>query len=69
MTFDDLITHYGTQAEAARRLGLSQPSIHEWQHSTIPYDRQCQIQIETGGKLRASKDHDAREIAKREQAA
>jgi hypothetical protein len=69
MTFDELIDFYGSQAEAARRLGLSQPSVFDWKETTIPYDRQCQVQIDSGGKLRARKDDDAREVAKREAAA
>lgn len=60
MTYQELIEYYGTQAEAARRLGLSQPSVHEWQERTIPFDRQCQIQVETGGKLTARREDDVR---------
>lgn len=60
MTYQELIAYYGTQAETARQLGLAQPSIHEWQHKTIPYDKQCQIQIQTGGRLIARKKDDAR---------
>jgi DNA-binding transcriptional regulator YdaS (Cro superfamily) len=65
MTYSELIEHYGSQAEAARALGLKQPSIHEWQATTIPYDRQCQIQIATGGRLLARKKDDARIAKKR----
>ncbi len=65
MTYEDLIGFYGSQAEAARRLGLSQPSVHEWQHTTIPYDRQCQAQIDSAGKLTASREDDARTVAKK----
>jgi DNA-binding transcriptional regulator YdaS (Cro superfamily) len=65
MTYSDLVQHYGSQAAAARALGLAQPSIHEWQQTTIPYDRQCQIQIATGGRLLARKKDDARLIKKR----
>lgn len=60
MTYQDLIQHYGTQAAAAKALGLAQPSVHEWQHTTIPYDRQCQIQVATGGRLLARRKDDAR---------
>lgn len=60
MTYDELIEHYGSQAEAARALGLKPPSISEWQDTTIPYPRQCEIQIATGGRLLARKTDDAR---------
>jgi DNA-binding transcriptional regulator YdaS (Cro superfamily) len=67
MTFDQLIEHYGSQAEAARALGLKQPSIAEWKQATIPFDRQCQIQVATGGRLLARRSDDAR-LAKSEAA-
>ena len=69
MTYDDLITFYGSQAGAARRLGLKQPSVHDWQHTTIPYDRQCQAQIDSGGKLTACRKDDARLSGSSERAA
>lgn len=68
MTYDQLIAHYGSQAETARALGLKQPSIAEWKQATIPYDRQCQIQINTGGRLLARRVDDAR-LAKHDEAA
>lgn len=60
MTYEQLIEHYGSQAEAARALGLKQPSVWAWQEATIPYDRQCQIQIATDGKLVARREDDSR---------
>jgi len=60
MTYGELIKFYGSQAEAARSLGLKPPSIHEWRDNTIPYERQCQIQIATGGRLMARRKDDAR---------
>jgi hypothetical protein len=69
MTYDELIAYYGSQAEAARRLGLKQPSIFDWKESTIPYDRQCQIQIETDGQLIARREDDEREVRKAREAA
>lgn len=68
MTYDELIKHFGSQAEAARALGLKPPSVYEWQHNTIPFDRQCQIQIATGGRLIARREDDAR-LADKERAA
>lgn len=67
MTYDHVIEHYGSQAEAARQLGLKPPSLAEWKANTIPYERQCQIQIETDGRLLARREDDAR-LTKREAA-
>ena len=60
VTYADLIKFYGSQTEAAKALHLSQPAVWEWQHNTIPYDRQCQIEVDSAGKLRADRKHDAR---------
>jgi DNA-binding transcriptional regulator YdaS (Cro superfamily) len=53
MTYDELIDHFGSQAEAARSLGLKQPSISEWKKRGIPPLRQLDIQRRTRGRLRA----------------
>ena len=63
MTYADLIKHYGSQVEAARALKLAPPSVYAWKAETIPYERQCQIQIATNGKLKAKREHDARNKA------
>ena len=54
MTFDQFIKHFGTQQKAANALGLKQPSINAWRKG-IPYPRQFQIQVITGGILQADK--------------
>ena len=58
MTFEQLIKHFGTQDKAAKALGLKQPSINAWRDG-IPYPRQCQIQLVTGGILQADKQKQA----------
>lgn len=56
MTPQDLIAHYGTQAEIARVLGCKQPSVSEWfENGVIPEGRQYQIEIATDGLLKADK--------------
>lgn len=50
MKLNDLITHFGTQKKAASAVGVSQAQISRW-HNGIPYPRQCQIQLLTGGLL------------------
>jgi hypothetical protein len=53
MTYQELIDHFKTQAAAARALDIKQPSIAGWKDSGIPTPRQYQIEIITGGKLKA----------------
>ena len=55
MTFNQLITHFGTQQKTATALGLVQSSVAEWKRFGIPYGRQCQVQIFTNGKLKAER--------------
>ena len=54
MTTDDLVRYYGTQAEAARAIGLSQAAISRWAvEGEVPIARQCQYELLTSGTLRA----------------
>jgi hypothetical protein len=54
MTTDQLIAHYGTQAKAAKALGLTWAAVYVWRRrDAIPYLRQLQIQEITGGALKA----------------
>lgn len=56
MTPQDLLTHFGTQAEIARVLGCKQPSVCEWfDNGVVPEGRQYQIEIATSGALKADK--------------
>lgn len=51
-----LIEYFGTQAKAARALGLSQPTVAGWvEAGEIPEARQYQVEIATSGALRADK--------------
>ena len=52
MTYDDLIRHYGTQAEAAKALGIPARSLLSWwKKHGIPGPRQFEIAAKTGGAL------------------
>ena len=53
MTYTDLIKFYGTQAVAAKAIGLTQPSVCEWKTSSVPFLRQHQFEIVSRGKLKA----------------
>lgn len=57
MSPEQLIEHFDGIAPAARALKVSPPSVSQWVESgRIPIDRQCQIEIVTGGALRADRD-------------
>lgn len=43
ITWDQIISHFKTQKEAARALGVSQPTICVWQKRGIPQKRLTQI--------------------------
>lgn len=54
MNIDDLISHFGSQVEAARKLGVTQPSLSNWKsRGRIPLLQQLRIQHLTRGKLKA----------------
>lgn len=56
MTPQEVLSHYGTQAEIARVLGCTQPSIAEWfEKGRVPEGRQYQLEIASGGTLKAAK--------------
>lgn len=55
MTPQQAIDHYRTQAAMARALDVTDAAVYLWvKNGFIHYDKQCQIQVETGGKLQAS---------------
>jgi len=53
MTFQDLKDHFGTQSDIARALRTSAQVVSAWKKNGIPVGRQYEIQVLTGGKLRA----------------
>lgn len=56
MTPQDIIEHFGTIAAAARALDIKGPSISGWvSNGEVPIDRQCQIEVVTGGRLMADR--------------
>lgn len=48
----DVISYFGSAAELARRLEISEPAVSQW-GDTIPKGRAYQIEVLTGGKLKA----------------
>lgn len=53
MTHNDIIKHFGSQAVAARKLGVTRAAVSIWGKRGIPSGRQILIQYQTRGKLRA----------------
>ncbi len=53
MTYDDLIRYYGTPSKPCKVLGISRPLIHDWKRKGIPKLRQYEIEVKTGGALKA----------------
>ena len=58
MTPEQVVAHFGgTQVKAAEALGLRQSAVSEWfRHGYVPLGRQYEIQVLTGGTLRANPD-------------
>jgi hypothetical protein len=52
MNYEQIIEFFGSQAEAARKLQVAQPSVWGWK-TGIPLERQIDIEIKTEGKLKA----------------
>jgi DNA-binding transcriptional regulator YdaS (Cro superfamily) len=54
MTKNEAVIYFGSQAALGRALGIGKASVNQW--SKIPIDRQCQIEIVTGGALKADRE-------------
>ena len=52
MRKQDVINHFGCVANLAKKLGCSTQAISQWPES-IPQGRAYQIEVLTGGKLKA----------------
>lgn len=48
----DVISYYGSQVELADALGISEAAVSQWGDS-VPQGRAYQIEVMTGGKLKA----------------
>lgn len=55
MTTDEAVQHYGSATALGRALGITRSAVQQWGERP-PIPRQYQIQVKTGGKLRADED-------------
>lgn len=55
MNVQDLIKHFGTQAQAAKAIGYTRQAVHRWQSVGIPMPVQCLYEIRTNGKIKADR--------------
>ncbi|WP_421261145.1 Cro/CI family transcriptional regulator [Aeromonas jandaei] len=58
MKKEDAISYFGSAAELARSLNISEPAVSRW-GDTIPKGRAYQIEVLTGGKLKAAQHNTA----------
>lgn len=61
MTKDEAITFYGSQDALAKAIGVKQPTVSGWgEYPPIP--RQIDIEVATGGRLKAELTDEERRI-------
>ncbi|HDO1375214.1 TPA: Cro/Cl family transcriptional regulator [Aeromonas veronii] len=58
MKKEDAISYFGSAAELARSLNISEPAVSRW-GDIIPKGRAYQIEVLTGGKLKADQHNTA----------
>lgn len=69
MTYDDLISHYGTQTAAGEALkqidgeGVAQSTVAGWKVDGIPPPRQAQYELITRGRLKADRPERRAKVA------
>lgn len=60
MDYQQIKEHFGSAAKAARELGLSaRQTVHTWKRKGVPEQRQYQIEVLTGGALKADRRESA----------
>jgi DNA-binding transcriptional regulator Cro len=53
MSYDELITHYGSAEKAAAAIGLTRQGVFRWKGREIPLEHQVAYEGLTNGALRA----------------
>ena len=55
MNVDQVLLFFGSQVEAARQLGVTQPTLSNWRaRGRIPQLQQLRIEVLTRGKIKAT---------------
>jgi hypothetical protein len=63
MTYDELIAHYGSPAQAAAARGLDRQVLHGWKsRGSIPLEQQLQYELLTDGALKADISPELRKV-------
>lgn len=55
MTYQELVEHFGSPGQACRALGIARQVLHDWKRRGIPWLRQCEIEVTSGGALKAER--------------
>jgi hypothetical protein len=53
VTYKDIIRLFKTNAAAAEALDVTRATLSNWKNGSIPWGRQCLIQLQTKGALKA----------------
>ena len=53
MTFDDLMSKFGSVSQVCAVLGRPASTVYQWKRTGIPRGRQCEIELLTQGDLKA----------------
>lgn len=58
MKFSDIMIYYDyNMSEVAKELGISRQCVAVWKKKNkVPFSKQCEIQVITNNKLKASKE-------------
>lgn len=62
MKASDVITHFGGIPEAAKALGVTRSAVWQWlerKGDSVPENRQYQVEVVTGGALKADRPEPA----------
>jgi hypothetical protein len=61
MDYNDIVTHYGSAAQAAEKLGVGATALANWKaRGFVPLGTQALIQIKTRGRLKMDQPEEER---------
>jgi transcriptional regulator with XRE-family HTH domain len=63
MTYDQLLDLYKTQRAAAEAVGVSKQAVSQWKRKGIPRNSQIDIEVKSGGRLKADLPKEVRRSA------